>query len=281
MTGYATVSASWFDHVGGGFDDPPQGLSACSLSTRRGPVPVLFFRHAEANESVEFLGRLFRWRMFVLLILGWQSLGQCPDGAFEFGQVVVDGGLQDRVVSVEVTVSQVIAHARDLGPGDGGWKLSLSAGRAFTATDFQQSDPDGIEYQAVGQVALPEVGADGIDGGLNVGQSLPFPVGHSATRSCSARANGGLQVACRHQVDLGAEDGFQFSPDPSQPEQAHVRRQVHEQVHVTDRPVLTARQLPKTRRRVTSRAAAAATRSRRFRLTCRSTGSDSLLNSGG
>jgi hypothetical protein len=48
-----------------------------------------------------------------------------------------------------------------------------------------------------------------------------------------ARANCGLQVACWHQVDLGAEDGLQFSLDPSQPEQANVRRQVNEQVHVT------------------------------------------------
>jgi hypothetical protein len=32
-----------------------------------------------------------------------------------------------------------------------GWELSLSAGRAFHGlTDFQQADPDGIEYQAVG-----------------------------------------------------------------------------------------------------------------------------------
>ena len=37
-------------------------------------------------------------------------------------------------------------------------------------------------------------------------------------------ANCGLQVACWHQVDLGAEDGLQFSLDPSQPEQAYVRR---------------------------------------------------------
>ncbi len=55
-----------------------------------------------------------------------------------------------------------------------------------------------------------------------------------------ARADCGLQVTCWHQVDLGTEDGLQFSLDPSQPEQADVRRQVDEQVHVTVGPVLTA-----------------------------------------
>ncbi len=38
--------------------------------------------------------------------------------------------------------------------------------------DFQQPDPDGAKYQAVGHVAALQVGADGIDGCLNVGQSL-------------------------------------------------------------------------------------------------------------
>jgi hypothetical protein len=52
-----------------------------------------------------------------------------------------------------------------------------------------------------------------------------------------ARANFGLQVACWHQVNLGAEDGLQLSLEPAQPEQANVWRQVNEQVHVTVRPV--------------------------------------------
>ena len=111
------VSAPWFDHVGGGFDDPPEGAVSAFAVDAAPLVPALFFRHAEANEPAEFLGGLFRWRIFVLLVLGGQGLGQCPYGAFEFGQVVVDGGLQDHMVGVEVAVSQVIAHARDLGPG--------------------------------------------------------------------------------------------------------------------------------------------------------------------
>jgi len=51
-----------------------------------------------SGNGATFLGRLFRWRIFVLLVLDWQGLRQYSDGAFEFGQVVVDGGPQDRVV---------------------------------------------------------------------------------------------------------------------------------------------------------------------------------------
>lgn len=36
----------------------------------------------------------------------WQGLGQGVDGAFEFGQVVVDGRLQDCVGGVEVAVGR-------------------------------------------------------------------------------------------------------------------------------------------------------------------------------
>jgi hypothetical protein len=49
-----------------------------------------------------------------LLSFDWQSFRQSLDGAFEFGQVVVDGGLHKRIVCVEVPVSQMITHARDL-----------------------------------------------------------------------------------------------------------------------------------------------------------------------
>jgi hypothetical protein len=56
--------------------------------------------------------------------------------------------------------------------------------------DFQQPDADSVEYQAVGHIASLQVGADGIDGGLDVGQSLPVPVGHRATRRriCRSRS---------------------------------------------------------------------------------------------
>jgi len=44
-----------------------------------------------------------------------------------------------------------------------------------------------------------------------------------------AGTDGGLEIAGWYQVDRGAEDGLQLGLDPSQAEQAHVRRQVHEQ----------------------------------------------------
>ena len=50
--------------------------------------------------------------IFFLFVLSRQGFGQRMDGAFEFGQVVFDGGLQDQVVSVEVAMRQVIACVR-------------------------------------------------------------------------------------------------------------------------------------------------------------------------
>ena len=53
-------------------------------------------------------------------------------------------------------------------------------------------------------------------------------------------ADGGLEIARWHQVNLGAEDGLQLGLDPPQAEQAHMRWQVHEQVDTTVGPVLPA-----------------------------------------
>jgi len=54
------------------------------------------------------------------VVLVRQGLAQRVDGALEFGQVVVDSRLQDRVDGIEVAVGQVIANAGDLAPGDAG-----------------------------------------------------------------------------------------------------------------------------------------------------------------
>jgi uncharacterized membrane protein len=45
-------------------------------------------------------------------------LAQGSDGAFELGEVFVNGGLQDGVRGVEVAVGEVVAHAGDLPPRD-------------------------------------------------------------------------------------------------------------------------------------------------------------------
>ncbi len=55
-------------------------------------------------------------RTFFLLLSGGQDLGKRLDRTFKFRQVIVDGGLQNRVIRVEVTVSQVITQASDLRP---------------------------------------------------------------------------------------------------------------------------------------------------------------------
>jgi hypothetical protein len=76
------------------------------------------------------------------------------DGAFEVWQVVVDCGLQDGVCGVEVPVCEVVAHTGDLPPRDGWLGGEQVVGECFDGlADFQQADPDGVEYQAVGQVA--------------------------------------------------------------------------------------------------------------------------------
>jgi len=69
--------------------------------------------------------------VLVRAVLVGQGLGERVDGAFEFGQVVVDGGLQDRVSGVEVAVGQVIAHAGDLAPGDAGLGVEQLGGQGF------------------------------------------------------------------------------------------------------------------------------------------------------
>jgi hypothetical protein len=48
-------------------------------------------------------------------------------------------------------MSQAIAQARDLSPRNGGLGTKHLGGQGLHGlTDLQQSDPDGIEYQAVG-----------------------------------------------------------------------------------------------------------------------------------
>ena len=65
------------------------------------------------------------------LVFGRQGRDQRLDGMFEFGHVVVDGGLQDRVVSVEVAMRQVIAHPCDLASGDAGLGAEHLGGQAL------------------------------------------------------------------------------------------------------------------------------------------------------
>ena len=86
-----------------------------------------------------------------MLILSRQSFGQRLDGAFEFRQVVVDGGPHDRVIGVEIAVRQAVAHACDLALGDAGLGDERLGGQGlYRFAYFQQPYTDSVEYQAVG-----------------------------------------------------------------------------------------------------------------------------------
>jgi hypothetical protein len=80
------------------------------------------------------------------------------DGAFEVREIFGDGGRQDGVCSVEVPVCEMVAHPGDLSPWDGRLGGQQVIWERFNGlTDLQQADPDGVEYQAVGQVAALQV----------------------------------------------------------------------------------------------------------------------------
>jgi hypothetical protein len=52
--------------------------------------------------------------------------------------------LQDRLAGAAVAVSQVVAHSRDLGPGDGRLSAEQVRGQGlYGFADFQQPDPNG------------------------------------------------------------------------------------------------------------------------------------------
>lgn len=96
-------------------------------------------------------------------------MGQGLDGAFEVGQILVHGGLQDRVCGIEVPVGEVVAHAGDLPPRDRWLRgQQVIRQRLNGLADLEQADADRIEDQTVGQVAALQVGADRIDGGLDM-----------------------------------------------------------------------------------------------------------------
>ena len=88
------------------------------------------------------------------------------DGAFEVGQVVVNGGLQYRVCGIEVPMGEVVANTGDLPPRDrrlGGQQIVRQCFNSLA--DLQQADADGVEDQPVGQIAALQVGTDRVDRG--------------------------------------------------------------------------------------------------------------------
>ncbi len=111
------------------------------------------------------------------VLVGWRVVGQgieqfC-DGVFQWREVFVDGGREDGVGGVEVAVGEVVAHSGDLAPRDLrlGCEEILAEGLDSLA-DLQQPDPDGVEDQPIRQAATLDVGADRVNGGLDVLQAL-------------------------------------------------------------------------------------------------------------
>lgn len=86
------------------------------------------------------------------------------DRLFEFGEILVDGGLQDRMGSVEVSVGQVVAHPCDLLPWDAGLSGEQVGGYCLDRfADFQRAHPNSVEDQTVGQRPALQVRADRLD----------------------------------------------------------------------------------------------------------------------
>jgi hypothetical protein len=82
------------------------------------------------------------------------------DGAFEVGQVFVDGGLQDGVGGVEVPVGEVVAHAGDLPPRDrwlGGQQIVR---QCLTASPISSRRMRTASKISLRQGAALQVGAD-------------------------------------------------------------------------------------------------------------------------
>ena len=96
----------------------------------------------------EVLLKWLFWRLiFAFLVNGGRGFGQSLNSAFQIRQVVLDGGLQDRVICVEVAVSEMVTHACDLGPGNVWLGIEHLDGYRFDGlTDFKQAHSNGVGY---------------------------------------------------------------------------------------------------------------------------------------
>jgi hypothetical protein len=156
------------------------------------------------------------------------------DSALEFGQILVDGGLHDRVCGIEVAVGEVVAHAAICRHGIDGWGASRSSGSALSASPVSSRRMRTASKISLRQVATLRARADRVDRSLDIGQPLVLPVAHSAIRSGSIRSRTpGLRSAAGIRSTRGAEDGFQVGLEAAQAEEAQPGREVGEQVHVT------------------------------------------------
>jgi len=72
-----------------------------------------------------------------------------------------------------------------------GWGVEQFSGQGVEGlTDLELPDPEGVEYQPVGEGAALQMRADRVDGGLDVGQPLPVPVALTAQQGRGPRVRG-------------------------------------------------------------------------------------------
>jgi len=77
------------------------------------------------------------------------------------GRVLVDGRLDDPVGRVEVAMSKLIPHSGNVAPWDVGFRgEELRVDVLDRFADLDETDPNGVEDEAVVEAAPPQVGSD-------------------------------------------------------------------------------------------------------------------------
>src|SRR2546423_12056362 len=108
------------------------------------------------------------------------------DGLLQHRQIIIDGGLHDRVSRVEVAVGKVVSHTGDLAPWDRGLSTEQFVGQRLDRfADLEQPDSDSVEHQPIRKVAPSQVRANRLDSRLYVREALAITIAHSATSSRS------------------------------------------------------------------------------------------------
>ena len=131
------------------------------------------------------------------------------DGAFEVGQIFVNGGLLDRVWGIEVPLGEVVAIRAICRHGIDGCVASRSSGSALTASPISSR-----RMRTASRVSPPagrqlQVGADRVD------RSLDRPAADAPGNSQRDQVrfdsflDAWFEVGGGDQVDPGAEDAFE------------------------------------------------------------------------
>lgn len=86
------------------------------------------------------------------------------DRGSEFAEVVVDGAADDFDLTGEVSVRQVVPHARDLTPRDFRLRCrEVRAERLHGLANLDQSNSDGVQDEIILEVAPTQMRSNGVD----------------------------------------------------------------------------------------------------------------------